>query len=108
MRLLLAKHPRRLEARNPLIIEELLALVHAGRVAAVETMIGMLRDLHDHGRTSRYLRNMTGTPVWELKSQSRGGEKGGSRIYLFLTAQDEAGIVNCEVKDDKTCQRAED
>ena len=36
---------------------------------------------------------------------SRGGEKGGSRVYLFLVADDDAGVVNCEVKDGVTADR---
>jgi hypothetical protein len=100
MRLLLARHPDRLSARHPLIIEEFLELVYEGKVEAVHAMITMLSDLHVHGRNSRYLRNLAGTPLWELKTQSRGGVKGGSRVYLFVTQYDEAGIVNCEVKDE--------
>jgi hypothetical protein len=42
---------------------------------------------------------MSGFPIYELKPRSRGGEKGGTRVYLFLTAHDEAGLVTCEVKD---------
>jgi hypothetical protein len=99
MRLLLPRHPDRLTAKHPVIIEEFLALVREGQVDALGMMIKMLADLYQQGRGSRYLRNMTGTPIWELKSQSRGGQKGGSRIYLFVTEQDEAVIVNCEVKD---------
>lgn len=58
----------------------------------------MLRDLHEKGRGSRFLNKLTGTPLWELKPASRGGEKGGPRVYLFLMPDDEAGVVNCEVR----------
>lgn len=98
MRLLLARRPERLSARHPLIIEEFLELVQNGQTEALGMMITMLSDLHRRGRKSRYLRNLAGTPIWELKSRSRGGAKGGSRVYLFLNEHDEAGIVNCEDK----------
>lgn len=66
----------------------------------MSAMIEMLTDLHEQGRASRYLRHLKGSAVHELKTHSRGGQKGGSRVYLFFTSDDAAGIVNCEVKDD--------
>lgn len=99
MQLRLARHPLRLDAKHPILIEELLALESGGKQEAVSTMIAMLRDLHGQGRNSRFLTKLTGTPLWELKPATRGGEKGGSRVYLFLFADEEAGVVNCEVKD---------
>jgi hypothetical protein len=68
-------------------------------------MLEMLKDLHENGRDSRFLNKLTGTPLWELKPASRGGERGGSRVYLFLSGDDEAGVVNCEVKDGVTADR---
>jgi hypothetical protein len=59
----------------------------------------MVRDLKLQGRSSRYLVALTGFPIYELKPKSRGGENGGTRVYLFLTEHDEAGLVTCEVKD---------
>ena len=58
----------------------------------------MLADLYQHGRASRYLVPLKLSALQELKPASRGGIKGGSRIYLFITEHDEAGIVNREVK----------
>jgi hypothetical protein len=105
MRLRLARCPNRLRAKHPIIIEDLLVLELCGKQEAVSTMIQMLRDLHERGRGSRYLHKLTGTPLWELKAASRGGEKGGSRVYLFLLADDDAGVVNCEVKDGVAADR---
>src|SRR4051812_15682453 len=102
MRLRLARHPNRLGAQHPIIIEELLTLELDGKQVAVSTMLSMLKDLHAEGRGSQYLVKLTGTPLWELKPNARGGEKGGSRVYLFLTIHDEAGVVNCEVKEGDT------
>lgn len=85
--------------KNPVLIEEFLALVKAGKIGAVSAMIKMLADFRKHGRESRYLRKMTGFSIAELKTQSRGGSKGGSRVYLFFTEDDDAAVVNCEVKD---------
>jgi hypothetical protein len=77
----------------------MLDFVQAGKVAGVSTMIEMLEDLHEVGRTSRFMAKLSGGPLWELKHSSRGGEKGGSRVYLFLVSDEDAGIVNAEIKE---------
>lgn len=101
MRLHLPRHPARLEAAHPILIEELLELVQAGRQQAVDAMVLMLEDLYERGRESRFFRMLKGLSICELKTMSRGGAKGGSRIYFWLNAQDEAMVVNCEVKEDE-------
>ena len=98
MRLLLARHPLRLQARHPIIVEELLALAAAGNRRGVSTMIKMLKELHERGRSSRYLVKLRSAPIGELKPTSRGGETGGARVYLFLVERADAGIVHCEIK----------
>ena len=98
MRLLLGREPHRLEAVHPVIIEELLSLAADRKSVAVTTIIEMLASLHAEGRSSPYLVKLSHSPLWELKPMSRGGERGGCRVYLFLLPTGEAGIVNCEVK----------
>lgn len=98
MRLLLGREPHRLETVHPVIIEELLSLAADRKSVAVTTIIEMLASLHAEGRSSPYLVKLSYSPLWELKPMSRGGERGGCRVYLFLLPTGEAGIVNCEVK----------
>lgn len=98
VRLRPTRHPLRLDAKHPLIIEELLELAESGQQEAVEAMVTMLEDLHLHGLESRFVRALKGLPLFELKTASRGGAKGGSRVYFFTNTQGEALIVNCEVK----------
>jgi hypothetical protein len=98
MRLLLGREPHRLEAVHPVIIDELLSLAADRNTVAVTTIVEMLASLHAEGRSSPYLVKLSHSPLWELKPMSCGGERGGSRVYLFLLATGEAGIVNCEVK----------
>jgi hypothetical protein len=43
----------------------------------------MLQDLMAHGVQSRFAEKLKATPIWELKTQSRGGIKGGCRVYWF-------------------------
>jgi hypothetical protein len=93
----LTRHPQRLEAEQPIIIEDLLQLVADGQQESVNAMIEMLADLHQSDFASRFVKKMTGLPLWELKTRARGGQKGGARIYFFAK-DDLAWIVNCEIK----------
>jgi hypothetical protein len=87
------------DAKHPLIIEELLNLAEEGKQEAVDTIIQMLEDLHIFGLGSRYIRALKNLPLFELKTTSRGKTKGGCRVYLFLSFEGDAYIVNCEVKE---------
>jgi hypothetical protein len=105
MRLRLARHPDRLDAARPILLQEFLLLALEGHSEALSTMIAMLDDPYRHGRESRHLRKLKNLPLFELRSASRGGEKGGCRIYIFFLANGDAGIVNCEVKQDSAPNR---
>jgi hypothetical protein len=106
MKLRLARRPDRLSDQHPVIIEEFLELAVTGKTGALSMMIAMLADLYEHGRDSRYLAKLKQLPIHELRSASRGGLKGGARIYLFFLANGDAGIVNCEVKEDDSPEPA--
>ncbi len=107
MRLLEPRHPNRLDASHPRIIEDLLEIAHIGHHDALDAIILMLEDLTQQGLESRYAKTLKGTPIWELKTRSRGGLKGGSRVYWFPlevslehneTNETFGVIVNAEVK----------
>ena len=109
MKLRLAWHPENLTARNPIIIEELLAFEAAGKQDGVAMHIKMLKDLFEFGRASRYVVKMKSLPIWELKSASRGGEKGGaptsrmlrsSRQCLRCSTHSNVGYVSFEERND--------
>jgi hypothetical protein len=95
---MLGREPHRLEVVHPVIIEELLSLAAGRKTVAVTTIIEMPASLHAEGRSSPYLVELSHSPLWELNPMSRGGERGGCRVYLFLLPTGEAGIVNGEVK----------
>lgn len=98
LRFRLARHPQYLKAKHPRLIEDLLELVLAGKQDAVDTIIMMLEDFHQQGFQSRFVKKLKGLPIWELKSRSRGGQKGGARVYFFMTGQREVALVNAESK----------
>jgi hypothetical protein len=98
VRFRLARHPSRLDAKHSRIIEDLLELAKARNQEAVNMMIAMLTDFHKQGFESRFVKKLKGLPIWELKSRARGGAKGGSRVYFFVTGEDEVAIINAESK----------
>ena len=104
MKLLEARHPNRLNAVHPRIIEDLIDLCDTSQ-RAVDAIVLMIEDLLQFGTDSRYAIPLQGTPVWELKTRSRGGQKGGARVYWFPitiniknTAEAFAVLVNAEAK----------
>lgn len=98
--LVLARLPSRLNAKHPKIIEDLLVIAESGHIQALKSIIEMLKDFHQFGQDSRYAKKFVGYPIWELKTASRGGIKGGARVYFFLLETAEAVLVNAEVKSD--------
>ena len=80
MRLIEPRHPNRLNAKYPLIIENLLEISQANHQEALNAIIQMLEDLVQNELTSRYAKTLEETPIWELKTRSRGGIKGGARV----------------------------
>ncbi len=78
-------HPQHLNAKHPPLIEHLIELEFTEHQQCVTQIINMIADLKTNGSDSRYLKKMKG-PFLELKTASRGGDKGGARVYLFQTA----------------------
>jgi hypothetical protein len=86
------------QARHPIIIEDLLEIADGYPQVVVNSMVVMLRDLYQNGRDSRFISKLHDLPLSELKTRSRGGAKGGARVYFAFTNQGEAIIINAEVK----------
>jgi len=87
------------KAQHPAIIEDLLALAEAGQQGAVDAAVLMLTDLYRQGHGSSYARKLQGLPIWELKTHTRGGAKGGTRVYFYFHPDGSAYIVNAESKE---------
>ena len=90
-------YPNTLNAKHPLLIEDLIELETTGHHQCVTQIIKMIADLHENGTESRYLKKMRGAFL-ELKTASRGGDKGGARVYLFKAAQQTFYLCRAECK----------
>lgn len=89
--------PDRLENQHPPLIEDVIDLKYAGHHDCVAQMIRMIADLGINGIDSRYYKAFGG-PIAELKSRSRGGDKGGARVYLFRGSNDTFFLCRAECK----------
>lgn len=85
-------------SQHSTIIRDLLEITRAGHQDAVNAIIGMLEDFEQHSTKSRFLRKLKSIPLHELKTQSRGGIKGGSRVYLYVITDLDCILINAEVK----------
>jgi hypothetical protein len=98
VRLVYPFDPDDLEALQPPFVEDLIELMMQGHQLALTEIIKMVADLKANGRSSRYLKKLEGYPLWELKSRSRGGEKGGARVYLFIGPDSSFYLCHAEWK----------
>lgn len=98
MPFLQARHPNRLNSEHTLLVEDLIEMAESGWQEAVDAIVEMLADFHVSGTDSRFAEKFKSMPVWELKTRSRGGLKGGARVYFFVTPKGESMVVNAEVK----------
>lgn len=90
--------PDNLDADQPPFVEDLVDLLGQGHQVALDEIVKMVADLKQQGRESRYLKKLEGYPLWELKSRSRGGEKGGARVYLFIGPDTTFFLCHAEYK----------
>lgn len=90
-------YPDKLNATNPPLIEDLIELEATGHQQCVSQIINMIADLKTNGTDSRYLKKMRGAFL-ELKTASRGDDKGGARVYLFKAAKQTFYLFRAECK----------
>ncbi|CAM3810207.1 hypothetical protein DEFR109230_12960 [Deinococcus frigens] len=59
----------------------------------------MCRDLRNEGRVSRYAKPLKYLPgAWELKPTTRGGLRGGARVYFFWLTDGRPVLAAAEYK----------
>jgi hypothetical protein len=78
--------PDHLDAPNPPLVQDLIDLKLRGYHESVREVIKMVAALKKEGSRSGFLKKLRGSPLFELKPSSRGGQKGGVRVYLFQGA----------------------
>jgi len=89
-----------LRARHPRIIEALLELNQAGYAETVAECIRMCRDLRATGHESRYAKPLRHLPgAWELKPTTRGGLRGGARVYFLWLSDGRPLLTGAEYKE---------
>jgi hypothetical protein len=96
-----ARHPNHLNAKHPVIIDDLLEISLSSQ-DAVNSIVLMLHDFHVFGTNSRYAEKLKKLPLWELKTRARGGQKGGARVYFFVGDHNDLIVCNAEVKTGST------
>ncbi len=89
--------PEKLEDEPP-FIKDLRGLAESRKLLGMKAIGKMLKDLLLHGTESRYLNGITGYPILELKTRSRGGETGGARVYLYRADDEEFHVCAAEIK----------
>jgi hypothetical protein len=75
--------PNDLEAKHPRFMQDVLHLKVKGNHQAVEEIIKMVKALKELGLECGFVKKLKGSPLLELRSHSRGGNKGGARVYFF-------------------------
>lgn len=100
-RLSLVRHPERLDAPRPLVIDDFLAMARLGQQACLRAVIEMCGDLHQNGMASRFVKALGG-PLYELKKRASDG---GARVY-FLREESGFILVHAECKKENQASQA--
>jgi hypothetical protein len=75
--------PDELEAKHPPFVQDLIAMQEANQLEALMEIGKMIAALKQLGLKCGFTKKMFNSPLYELKTHSRGGQKGGARAYLF-------------------------
>ena len=75
--------PDELEAIHPPFVQDLIAMRQANQWQALMEISKMIAALKQLGLGCGFTKKMFDSPLYELKTHSRGGQKGGTRVYLF-------------------------
>jgi hypothetical protein len=90
--------PDDLEAKHPPFIQDVLNLKLKGNHQAVEEIIKMVKALKELGLECGFVKKLKGLPLLELRSHSRGGNKGGVRVYFFQAPNNTFMLCRAEWK----------
>jgi hypothetical protein len=93
--------PDRLDAKHPLLVEDLIQMRREKQLDALLELGKMVAALKALGLDCGFAKKLHSSPIYELKSHSRGGQKGGARAYFFRGGKDDFMICHAECKPDK-------
>jgi hypothetical protein len=100
-RILYPFDPDRLEAKHPLLVEDLIEMRRERQHDALLEIGKMVAALKKLGLDCGFTKKLHGSPIYELKTHSRGGQKGGARAYFFRAPKDVFMICHAECKPNK-------
>lgn len=80
---------------DSLVVKDMQKMQSREQHDAVTAIVKMVEDLKVHGPESRYIKALTNLPIFELKPRSRGGIKGGVRVYFYWHKGD---VVLCRAE----------
>lgn len=90
--------PDDLDARYPPFMQDVVNLKLKGNHQAVEEIIKMVKALKELGLNCGFVKKLKGSPLLELRSHSRGGNKGGVRVYFFQAPHNTFMLCRAEWK----------
>jgi hypothetical protein len=100
-RILYPFDPDRLEAKHPPLVEDLIEMRREHQHDSLLEIGKMVAALKELGLGCGFSKKLHGSPIYELKTHSRGGQKGGARAYFFRAPKDVFMICHAECKPDK-------
>ncbi len=101
-RFYLARHPNRLNAKHPLIIEDFLEIAKSSKRICLKKMIEMTQDLYQNSLDSRYQKHLIGA-LFELKDRTK---EGGARVYFLRLTDTEFVLGRAECKKETATNEA--
>jgi hypothetical protein len=75
--------PDELDALHPPFVQDLLEIRDQNQRQALSEISKMIAALKSLGLDCGFTKKMFNSPLYELKTHSRGGQKGGARAYFF-------------------------
>ena len=75
--------PDELEAKHPPFVQDLIAMRQADQNQALQQIGKMVSALKELGLQCGFSKKLFKSPLYELKTHTRGGQKGGARVYFF-------------------------
>ena len=90
--------PDNLDAKHSPFVEDLIQMRRDDQHEALLEIGKMIAALKSLGLQCGFTKKLHGTPLYELKTHSRGGQKGGARAYLFRAPNDIFMVCHAECK----------